>query len=234
MNFANAHLERRLEEEAAEREARRKEREESHLYLNVRVITDDSFRAYTGTDLTAFDLKNESEPSAARPYRLLRKTSVQELAERVAEDTNSDPKRIRIWCMVNRQNKTVRPDVPIMEPQMSIEEVHQKMSGTKTTDLRVWAELVEDINYEGDVKLPTHTVLPNGATSKTDIIVLFLKWFDVNQQTLTGAGHIYISREKKVEDLVPAILKKMRWPERSSSGERQQLRLFEVCNIPLL
>ena len=163
---------------------------------------------------------------------MLRKSSLKQLIEKIAADTGSDPKRIRVWAMVNRQNKTVRPDVPLSDPNMMIEEAHQKLAGTKTLDIRLWAELAEEVDSEGNPVWPTHTTLQNGASGKTDIIVLFLKWFDIEQQTLMGAGHIYISREKKVEDLVPVILKKMNWPEKSPTGERTQLRLFEVWQYP--
>lgn len=221
------HLQKRLEEEAAEREARKKEREESHLYLNVKVITDDTYRAYGGTDLTVFDAKHDVDPSAARHYRLLKKCTVQQLVEKVAEDTGTDPKRLRLWCMVNRQNKTVRPDLPIIETGLSIEEAHQKLAGTKSPELRLWAELAEDVTPEGDAIWPSYQFLPNGTAPKTDLIVLFLKFFDIEQQTLSGVGHIYISREKKVEELVPVILKKMNWPDKTPSGEKLQLKLFE-------
>jgi len=222
--FADYPAEKRLEEEAAEREARRKEREESHLYLNVRVITDDTYRAYGGTDLTYFDVKHDVDPAAAMSYRFLRKSTVQELAEKVGADTNCDPKRIRLWCMVNRQNKTIRPDLPISDPQITIEEAHQKLAATKSAELRLWAEMAEDVTPEGDPIWPGHQSLQNGNLPKSDLIVLFLKHFDVEKQYLEGIGHIYISKEKKVEDLVPAILKKMGWTE------KQQLRLFEVSD----
>lgn len=200
------------------------------MYLPVRVITDDTFRAFSGTDLTVWDLKHEFDPAAPRSYRLLRKTTIQELIDTIAEDTESDPRRIRVWCMVNRQNKTVRPDVPILEPNITIEDAHQKLAGTKTQDLRLWAEMLEDTGPGGEPHAVTHSALPNGSILKTDIIVLFLKWFDIENQTLIGVGHVYISREKKVEDLVPEILKKIGWPERSESGERQQLKLFEASS----
>lgn len=227
-NCADPNAEKRLDDEAAEREARRKDREEAHLYLNVRVVTDDTFRAYGGTDLAAWDVKHEADASTPRSYRLLRKTTVQELIETIAEDTDNDPKRIRLWCMVNRQNKTVRPDAPISDPDMTIEQALHKLSGNKTQDLRLWAELFEEPSPAGEVKPSTISPSPNGAVPKADIIILFLKLFDVESQTITGAGHIYISRDKKVEDLVPEILKKMGWPERTESGEKQQLKLFEV------
>jgi len=221
------HLQKRLEEEAAERDAKKKEREESHLYLNVRVITDDTFQEYGGTDLTVFDSKHDVDPSAARAYRLLKKSTIQQLVDRIGEDTGSDPKKIRLWCMVNRQNKTVRPDMPITDPNMTIEEAHQKLAGNKLLDLRLWAEQAEEVTPEGDAIWPTFQSLQNGISSKSDLIVIFLKYFDIDEQTLKGVGHIYISREKKVEELVPSILKKMDWAEKSPSGEKLQLKLFE-------
>ena len=225
--LAHSSAEKKLDEEAAYREARRKEREEQHLYLGVRVITDESYKAHGGTDLTAYDLNPEMEVAAARFYRLLRKSTIKQLIDMVGEDTGTDPRRIRLWCMVNRQNKTIRPDTPITESDLTIEETHQRLVGSKSADLRLWAEVAENVNSEGIAIWPATPGLQNGSP-KTDLIVLFLKHFDVDQQTLKGAGHIYISKEKKVEDLVPIILRKMNWAERSSRGEKLQLKLFEV------
>lgn len=171
------------------------------------------------------------DPSAARAYRLLKKSTIQELVHRVAEDTKCDLKRLRLWCMVNRQNKTVRPDLPITEPLLTIEEAHQKLAGSKSTELRLWAEVAEEVTPEGNAVWPTYQTQPNGAAPKNDLIVLFLKWFDIEQQILIGVGHIYISREKKVEELVPVILKKMGWAEKSATGDRVQLKLFEVSAL---
>ena len=204
------------------------------MYLNVRVVTDDTFRAYTGTDLTVWDIKHEFDASAPRSYRLLRKTTIQELIEIIAEDTQGDSKRMRVWCMVNRQNKTVRPDAPIVDPEMTIEEAHHKLSGNKIQDLRLWAESLDETSPGAELITSTNSPGPNGAIPRTDIIVLFLKWFDIKNQTIVGAGHIYISRDKKVEELVPEIIRKMGWLEKTESGERLQLKLFEVGGSHLL
>jgi len=149
------------------------------------------------------------------------------LARTIGEDIGIDPRRIRLWGMVNRQNKTVRPDVPLTDLHMTVEEAHSRMTGSKGADLRLWAEVAEELDADGEAVWPA-TPGPNGSP-KTDLIVLFLKHFDIEKQMLNGAGHIYISREKKVEDLVPAILKKMGWPEKLATGERVQLKLYEVC-----
>jgi ubiquitin carboxyl-terminal hydrolase 7 len=153
-----------------------------------------------------------------------------ELAKIVGDDIGTDAKRLRFWCMVNRQNKTVRPDTPIPDPNMSIEDAYTRLAGSKGQELKLWAEIADDVDANGDPIWPATPGQANGNVPRnTDLIVLFLKEFDVEKQSLHGIGHIYISREKKVEDLVPAILKKMSWPDRNSAGEKIQLKLFEVC-----
>jgi ubiquitin carboxyl-terminal hydrolase 7 len=210
------------------KEARRKEREEQHLYLNARVVTDETFRAHSGTDLATFD-DPDKDPSAARTYRLLRTSSIQDLTARVAEDIKQDPRKIRFWCMVNRQNKTIRPDQPILDPRMSIEEVYLKLAGTKLQELRVWVEVVDENDSLADPVWSNPASPQSGVVGppKNENILLFLKWFDIENQILRGVGHIYMGKERKVEDLVPLILKKMGWPERNTSGEKTQLRLYE-------
>ncbi|CAL3973135.1 unnamed protein product [Diplocarpon coronariae] len=221
-----SHLKKKLDEEAAQREARKKEREEAHLYMGIRVITDDTYRAHSGVDLTLFERSHNDDPAAARFYRYLRKATLTDLANTIARDTEVDARRIRFWGMVNRQNKTVRPDVPFADMNMTVEEAHQRMAGSKGTDMRLWAELADNLDGEGEPIWPSSPGTQNGSP-KNDLIVLFLKEFNAEQQKLNGAGHIYISREKKVEDLVPAILKKMNWPEKHENGQRVQLKLFE-------
>jgi ubiquitin carboxyl-terminal hydrolase 7 len=55
---------------------------------------------------------------------------------------------------------------------------------------------------------------------KNDLIVLFLKYFDVENQALRGVGHVYLSKEKKVEDLNPSIMKKMGWGDKVPDNEK--------------
>jgi ubiquitin carboxyl-terminal hydrolase 7 len=211
------------------KEARRKEREEAHLYLNVRVVTDETYRAHSGTDLATFTEDPEKDPSAARAYRLLRQSTVQDLTARIADEMGQDPHKVRFWCMVNRQNKTIRPDQPITDARMTIEEVYMKLAGTKLQELRLWAEVLEEGDSHADSMWATPASPQSGAGSpqKSENILLFLKWFDVEHQMLRGAGHLYIGKERKVEDLVPLILKKMAWPEKTPSGDKTQLRLYE-------
>ncbi|KAK0727330.1 hypothetical protein B0T26DRAFT_637316 [Lasiosphaeria miniovina] len=217
------HLQQRFEEEVAAREARRKEREEQHLYLGIKVITEATFQQHSGTDLTSFDANPEQDPAAPRFYRQLRNSTMQELVDTIGEDTGLDPRRIRLWIMVNRQNKTIRPDQPVMDLRPTVEDTFNRATAHRDQALRVWVEVAEDINADGEAVWPTYRGQENGVIVKNDLILLFLKWFDVESQTLKGVGHTYISKEKKVEELVPIIITKMGWRDKLSSDEKIQL-----------
>ena len=176
--------------------------------------------------MTNFDANPDEDPGAARHYRLLRTTTIQQLVVRIADDIGQDPKRIRLWIMVNRQNKTIRPDQPIMDTRPTIDETHSRAAAHRDHALRVWVEVAEEVNSEGDAIWPTFQGQANGVIVKNDLILLFLKCFDAEAQLLSGVGHVYISREKKVEELVPHILKKMGWGEKLPSDEK--LMIWEV------
>jgi len=54
-------------------------------------------------------------------------------------------------------------------------------------------------------------------------IVIFLKLFDPETQTLKGINHVYMKKNYKVSDLAPVIVTAMDWPPNTV------LKLYEVC-----
>ncbi|KAH6696852.1 ubiquitin carboxyl-terminal hydrolase [Plectosphaerella plurivora] len=216
------HLKSKVEEETALREARKKEREEQHLYIGVKVINEETFKHHGGTDMTVFD-GDSDDPASPRFYRVLRNMTMEELVAKIAEDMGVEPARVRCWVMVNRQNKTIRPDQPIMDLTPTVEETFQRAQAHRDQSLRLWAEVAEEVTPEGKAIWPTHEPQQNGIIVKNDLILLYLKHFDVEKQELHGAGHVYVSKEKKIEDLHPMIMKKMGWGEKLPSDEKISL-----------
>ncbi|KAJ9151597.1 Ubiquitin carboxyl-terminal hydrolase [Coniochaeta hoffmannii] len=218
-----AHLQKRFEEEIAAREAKRREREEQHLYLGVKAITEATFEQHGSTDLGFFDADPNDDPAAPRYYKMLRTTTMAEVVDHIAQDIGQDPRRVRLWIMVNRQNRTIRPDQPVTELRLTVEETYGRLAAHRDSALRVWVEVAEEVNSDGEAVWPTYQKNADGIVVKNDLILLFLKWFDVEAQCLRGAGHVYISKEKKVEELVPIIMKKMGWGEKLPHDEKIQL-----------
>ncbi|KAF8522231.1 hypothetical protein BU17DRAFT_87330 [Hysterangium stoloniferum] len=190
-----AHLKSRLESERLEAEQRKREREEQHLYLTAKIITDESFQQHQGFDLASFDDKNWP-PSELQNFRILKSESYLTFKSRVAQHFNYPENHIRLWVLVNRQNKTVRPDthVPENETSLTVEMVRNNMAA-RQTDLRLYLD-----------------VLPDPSKPLTNSTMVFIKYFDVSKQSLYGIGKTYVQRQAKVGDLAHIINEKMRWP----------------------
>lgn len=56
--------------------------------------------------------------------------------------------------------------------------------------------------------------------------MIFLKYFDVQKQTLFGVSKVYVQRTSKVGDLAGIICEKMRW------APQTPIKLYEVGNLP--
>lgn len=197
--LTNIATEKRLVEDRAEQLRRKKEREEAHLYINVGVLTQESFQSHHGFDLTSNDLP-ASDPAVPTQYKALRAQKVGEFAEQLAEERGLNPSHIRFWVMVNRQNKTTRPDQVIPDPKMTLEDAYNRFS-TKGNPFKVYMEVGKP-SADGTV------AWPDGKES----ILVFLKHFDAPSQTLTGVGPVYVRRTQKVSELAPVILERMGWP----------------------
>ncbi|TFK76518.1 cysteine proteinase [Pluteus cervinus] len=191
-----AHLKRRLDEERLQMEAKKREREEQHLFLTAKVITDDTFSRHEGFDLATFDEKNWP-PSDLPTFRVLKTESYSTFKSRVAQHFKYPENQIRLWVLVNRQNKTVRPDthIPENEPTLTVEVIRNNMAA-RQNDLRLYLDIMPD---------PSRTEPP------AQSIMIFLKHFDTSKQTLLGVGKVHMLRNHKVSDLLPMINERMRW-----------------------
>ncbi|KAH7107494.1 cysteine proteinase [Auriculariales sp. MPI-PUGE-AT-0066] len=191
-----AHLKQRLEEERLANENKRREKEEQHLFLTAKIITDESFSKHDGFDLATFDEKHW--PATELPsFRILKTEPYPVFKGRISKTFNIPENQIRLWVLVNRQNKTVRPDVPVpeTEPNLTVESIRTNMAA-RQTDLRLYLDVIAD---------------PAKPDPQPNHIMVFLKYFDVEKQKVVGAGRAYVSRTSKVGDLTAIINERMRW-----------------------
>ena len=211
-----AHIETKLAEERADIERRKKEREEAHFYLTVGLISDLTFKDYHGLDLVNWDA-SPSDPAAAQQHRVLRTTKISDFSKQVAEERGLAPDQVRFWVMVSRQNKTVRPDQPLRDPNMTIEEAWNKF-GTKGAPFRLWAETCQ--LEDGKPNWPDVNIAATGGAP----ILVFLKYFDVQAQTLGGVGHVYVRKHGKVADIATQIQELMGWDATTTFSLYEEIR----------
>lgn len=118
--------------------------------------------------------------------------------------------------MVNRQNKTTRPDQPILDTSMTMDEALNKY-GIRDRSFRLWLETASTIE---DGK----AIWPDIQNNSNPPLLVFLKYFDAVGQSLLGIGHVYVKKNSKVAEMIPIILQIMGWAPGSSS-----ITLYEVC-----
>ena len=176
------------------------------------MVTEDNFKAHQGFDLTDWD-PDEATDSTPKIHRVLKTSTVENLAKTLAKSQQLPPEQVRLWVMVNRQNRTIRPDQPLTEPEMSIEEAYSKYGG-RDKSFRLFLERASQFE-EGKPIWPD--IQPPNTSTNNQAMLIFLKYFDAEAQTLKGAGHIYVKKQCKVAELVPMILQLMGWSHGSSA-----------------
>ena len=204
------HLARKIAEEKAMADKLRKEREEAHLYMEVYVVTDENFRAHQGFDIVPWKPEAaETEAALPKGKRILKAKTVAQYVQEWAEENNVDPRLCRPWAMVNRQNGTVRPDRAILEPELTIEAASNTY-GTKSQIFKIWMELASELDK--DDKPIFLDAGMDQSNQQNRPIVLFLKYFDAENQSLFGVSHFYAASQDRAADLAPHVLKALGWP----------------------
>jgi len=102
-----------VEHERSEELRRRREKEEMHLYIQIRIIDIQTFQHHDGVDLASFDPQDVEAQEWIRTFRTRRDSTWAGVYQNIAEAYQTKPDHIRLWHLVNRQNKTIRPDVPV-------------------------------------------------------------------------------------------------------------------------
>jgi ubiquitin carboxyl-terminal hydrolase 7 len=204
------HLASKIAEEKALADKLRKEREEAHLYMEVFVATDANFKAHQGFDIVPWKADAADVESALpKSKRVLKTKTVAGYVKEWAEEHNIDPRLCRPWAMVNRQNGTVRPDRAILEPEITIEGASNTY-GTKSAMFKIWMELASELDKDDKPVFLDADIDQSNPQNRA--IVLFLKYFDTDNQTLCGVSHFYAGQQDRAADLAPHVLKLLNWP----------------------
>lgn len=180
-------------------ETGRKEREEPNSFLKVKVVTDKTFSCHEGFDLAIFD--ERSWPHSILPtFLVLKQETYSVFKSRVARRFRYPETQFRLWVLVNRQNKTVRPGmlIPEINPSSTIEEIHRDIALRLQRDLLLYLDFFPGPSMKNHLKT-------------TGTVMVFLKKFDTTRQKFNGIGRIHVQKASKVRDLIPIINKRMRW-----------------------
>ncbi|KAF9182032.1 hypothetical protein BGZ51_005004 [Haplosporangium sp. Z 767] len=202
------HLQRRLDDERQALENKRKERDESLLYFNARLISDDDFKAHDG-----FDLFNPYS-TAGKILKVRRQDTFATFKGSVADLYGVPEDQVRIWTLVKRQNDTVRTELPVLDTELNTTMEHIKEKyGTRTQpDLKCYVELMDKPSGPPNAK---------AAQNANDNIMIFIKYYDPFTSTMEGIGKLVVQKNAKVGDIIGTLNEKKGFPANTP------LKLFE-------
>ncbi|KAI8906938.1 hypothetical protein EDD86DRAFT_192638 [Gorgonomyces haynaldii] len=116
LNDIPEHLRNKLREERELEVLRRKEMEERHLYMNIKLCTRQTLSEHHGFDLCSWD------QDGAKTLKVKRDSTLLDLKQELKGNG-------RFWYVVGRQNKTYRPDsiISLQDEQVSLEDLAKKL-----------------------------------------------------------------------------------------------------------
>ncbi|KAJ1990060.1 ubiquitin-specific protease ubp15 [Dimargaris cristalligena] len=217
------HLKRRIEHENRAQEIQKREQLELQMSIDTKLVTDAIVKAHDGFDLVSFldnwDTKDAEAPLCPISMRVPRTTSTTSYKAMIAERLNLDIDSFRMWLMISRQNKTIRPDFMIQEaPNVDLQYVKDHKS-PKGANLRFYIEQRESSGLGPEE--------PFGALDH-DHFLLHLKYYDPTTAKLTGLGPIYVPQNGLISDIVPDLI------ARAGLAEGTPLALYEEIKPGLI
>ncbi|EPY54271.1 ubiquitin carboxy terminal hydrolase Ubp21 [Schizosaccharomyces cryophilus OY26] len=189
-----------LDEEHRIMEKKLQEREEQYYYRKVRLLNIDGFRNHHDYDMADFSKATKENDDNLFETKIKRNATFLDLYNQVASTLKRDSTSIRLWMMTNRQNRTVRVDLPLDKKGLLVDQICD-MHIRKDADMRIYVEYIDE-------NLKSSSVVADDTSA-----FIFLKYFDYQKQTISGVMSLHVDRESPISVLSTTVCETMRWPE---------------------
>ncbi|KAL6845478.1 hypothetical protein ACP4OV_024973 [Aristida adscensionis] len=188
------HLKARLRKEHEEKEYKRKEKAEAHMFTALKVVRDCNLAEQLGRhvyfDLVDFDKVNS--------FRAPKSMSVNEVKEELSKEYGIPVQSQRFWLWAKRQNGTYRPSRPLM-----LHEEATPIGLLKDATINKYPNSEVRLFLEFHFDQENHPIAPPVKT-KEDIL-LFLKFYDPFKEELRYAGRLFVKASEKPSDIVQRL-----------------------------
>ncbi|CAG8525643.1 3949_t:CDS:2, partial [Dentiscutata heterogama] len=193
-------------------------------------IKQNIFERHQGFDLANFD--NSKYPLSEIPhFKVLKSETYGAFKAMVAQNFGILAEQIRFWIFIIRENDTVRLDTPLTDAflAMTMEKVHEKIS-VKQNNLRLFME-VTDRPFDDNV-LWFPLIERNSYNNR---IMIFVKYFDPDTQSIEGLGNLYVKKFDKVGDIMLTLCEKKKLTSHTSLKIYEELchKYIKVMNSKL-
>ncbi|KAL9266601.1 Ubiquitin C-terminal hydrolase 13-like protein [Drosera capensis] len=187
------HLRERLKRVQEDKEHKKKEKAEAHLYTIIKVARDEDLVQQIGKDIY-FDLVDHDK---VKSFRIEKGMPFIVFKEEVEKESGISVQFQRFWLWAKRQNQTHRPNRPLLrhEELQSVYQLREVSNKVQNAELKLFLE----------VELgPDLQPVPPPDKTKDDIL-LFFKLYDPEKEELRYVGRLFV----KGTDKPPEILAKL-------------------------
>ncbi|OUC45291.1 MATH domain protein [Trichinella nativa] len=187
----------RLQRERDVEALRKKEKSEAHLFCTVFVLSDDDFEGHQGPDL----INTEQAERVCRKFRVRRTMTFSDVYAFMAREYQLTPLvQFRLWPISNNESAGgLRPTtVPNLDGLTQID----RLSSGGDLEIALYMEVYDYLH--GELELPSYR--------HSDDVLLFLKYYDPISQTLIYCGHMIVSIDISLTDMIPEMCARVNLP----------------------
>uniref|UniRef100_A0A0D9V695 ubiquitinyl hydrolase 1 n=1 Tax=Leersia perrieri TaxID=77586 RepID=A0A0D9V695_9ORYZ len=184
------HLKTRLRKENEEREYKKKEKAEAHMFAALKVARDSDFAEQIGKHIY-FDLVDYDN---IRSFRAPKSLTLSQAKDELSKDFGIPVQSQRFWLWAKRLNKTYRPLRPLtlQEESFSIGQLIDPSNKSLNSELKLFLEVA--LGQENH---------PIAVPPKTkDNILIFFKLYDPEKEELRYVGRLFLEASGKPADIL--------------------------------
>ncbi|CAO2149339.1 unnamed protein product [Urochloa humidicola] len=203
------HLRVRLKKEQEDKEHKKKEKAEAHLYTIVKVARDEDLKQQIGKDIY-FDLADHEK---VRNFRIQKQLPFSSFKEEVAKVYGIPVQFQRFWLWAKRQNHTYRPNRPLTphEETQSVGQLREVSNKAHNAELKLFLEVERGLYLRP---------LPPPEKGKEDIL-LFFKLYNPEKEELCFMGRLFVKALGKPSDILAKL------NEMAGISPDQEIELYE-------
>ncbi|XP_068493814.1 ubiquitin C-terminal hydrolase 13-like isoform X5 [Phaseolus vulgaris] len=184
------HLRMRLRREQEEKDLKRKEKAEAHLYTIIKVARDEDLCEQIGNDIF-FDLVDHDR---VRSFRIQKQVPFVIFKEEVAKEFGIPIQYQRFWLWAKRQNNTYRPNRALtpQEEAQSVGLLREVSNKGNNAELKLFLELEMGKDLQP---------IPPPEKSKENLL-LFFKLYEPSNEKLRYVGRLFVMFSAKPVDIL--------------------------------
>ncbi|KAI8066595.1 hypothetical protein BC940DRAFT_275132 [Gongronella butleri] len=220
------HLLTRFENERKTKDALARERKEEHLYMKVWLATDELFQQHEGLDFM--------DPINMRKVRARKDQPYGEYKQELANLLGIPVTHFRPWTLVNRQNRTIRPEEPIPdnEAPCKMEEIYRRhvQQSQSAAPMRIYIERPAAVTEDG---MPIFPEAGRGIDVAPPLCLIFIKLFDPWHQRVCGLNKLYVSPQSKISSILDQLRELAGFDPRTDIDLYEEIKPEMIENMEL-